>query len=74
VSEQSDNQGVSDSVEVEVKGPDPNVWGSDEERPQPASGPVGPGIGEIHNQGTPEEVKGPGPEWEANEEGEYVNR
>ena len=32
------------------------------------------GIGEILYEGTPQEIKGPGPEWEKDEEGNYVNR
>jgi hypothetical protein len=82
-----DNSGIGDEVEVTLtkgvgenpKGPDPAVWGSDEERPQSGGNARerdlgGLGIGEIRNAGTPEEVKGPGPEWEQSEQGEYINR
>ncbi len=61
----------------EVKGPDPSEWGAEEERmasPDSPADSLGPGIGEIHNEGTPEEVKGPGQQWEKNDQGEYVNR
>ena len=35
---------------------------------------VGLGIEEVAFQGEPDEVKGPGPEWEKGAGGEYVNR
>lgn len=69
-----DNMSVDDSISVEVKGPDPGVWGQDEKRPAPVGEETGPGIGEIHAEGTENEIKGPGPEWETDEEGRYVNR
>lgn len=63
----------------QVKGPDPEVWGNEEDRPRPVEeqgGPVVQGleIGEIINGGTDEEVKGPGHVWEQDDEGNYVNR
>lgn len=56
-----------------VKGPDPEVWGDDSERPDPfvAGGEVGLALNEVTDDG----VKGPSSEqWETNEKGEYVNR
>lgn len=57
-----------DNVQVEVKGPDPEVWGTEEERAArnavPDISEQHPGVGEIWDEGTPEEIKGPGPEWE----------
>lgn len=72
------NVGVNDSYEATlVKGPDPEVWGADEERPTAAAAEStlgGPGVGEIWYEGTPDEVKGPGEQWRQNENGEYINR
>jgi hypothetical protein len=72
-----ENIGPTDSIEVEIKGPDPLVWGDDEDRPRPSeedAGPPGLAIGEIINEGTDEELKGPGPAWETDEDGNYINR
>lgn len=69
----ADSAAVSDSYLAEVKGPDENVWGTD--RPEG----IAPeqqvlGINEIRDEGTPQELKGPGPEWSTDDKGEYVNR
>lgn len=66
-----DSSQIDDAVRVEVKGPDPEVWGED--RPLPPE-PQGLAVGEVQNEGTEEEVKGPGQEWETDDEGSYVNR
>lgn len=52
---------MPDEEEVEVKGPDPEVWGDDADRPAPT--PEVPGaqiVGMLGDDG--EEVKGPDPE------------
>lgn len=51
---------------VKVKGPDPNVWGDDADRPMAASDmpdPMAMDYEEILNEGTPEQVKGPSESW-----------
>lgn len=58
-----------------VKGPDSRVWGDDADRPVAASDQPDPNAldyGEIRNEGTPEEVKGPSEYWRQrhNPEGE----
>lgn len=61
-----DRTAVGDSLYVEVKGPDPQAWGDPGDRPAAAGGDAGAeplAIGEIRDEGTPEEVKGPGEEW-----------
>jgi hypothetical protein len=73
LTEHVEGAGISDNYEVEVKGPDPDEWSPDEERPQAELGVPGLAIGEIQNEGTDEEIKGPGEVWEQ-DEGEYVNR
>jgi len=56
--------GVTDSLEVEVKGPGKQwAWRDEQEEARRAA------QGEEY-----EDLKGPGPEWETNEEGEYINR
>ncbi len=74
MTDNTDGTSLEDSYKAEVKGPDPKVWGEDDDRPGAVLGETGPGIGEIWNEGTREQVKGPGPEWKTNDEGEYVNR
>ena len=64
----TDTLPVQDNVIAEIKGPDPEVWGTEEERAaqQPAPPEIAGAsfeIDEIRNAGTDEEVKGPGPEW-----------
>jgi hypothetical protein len=63
---------IADTVETAVKGPDAAVWGNDEDRPQATD--EGLAIGEIRNEGEPNERKGPGPAWETDDQGNYVNR
>ena len=67
----------NEGTQEEVKGPDPAVWGTQEERDVvlAESGmsqePQNPGVGEIWNEGTEEEVKGPDPsQWQVNAQGE----
>jgi hypothetical protein len=60
--------GIEDAVEsIHAKGPDPDVWGNDEDRPAAqdaaSQGPQGVPVGEIWYEGTEDEIKGPGPEW-----------
>lgn len=78
MTEAKDGAGVTDGYAAELKGPDPNEWGEDSDRPEAIAGTPGgtPGlaIGEIRNEGSDEELKGPGPQWETGEEGEFVNR
>lgn len=74
MSEKTEASGIQDSVVAELKGPDPDEWGPDEERPAATFVESGLAIGEIQNEGTPEEVKGPGEAWAKDDEGEYVNR
>ena len=74
-----DPGGVDDSVVVKVKGPDQELWAWRdewlEEHPQQAGANTGGvAIGEILNEGTDEEIKGPGPAWERDEEGRFINR
>lgn len=69
-----DAAGLQDEVFVELKGPDPEVWGNDGDRPTAATGEDGPGINEIWFEGTSSEIKGPGPEWERDDQGNYINR
>lgn len=66
----NDSAQISDSVFAEVKGPDPKEWG---ERPVGATA-MGLEIGEVRHEGTEDEVKGPGPQWQKNDQGEFVNR
>jgi hypothetical protein len=73
MTEHTSSAGISDTYEVEIKGPG-DEWPPDEERPQAQLGVPGLAIGEIQNEGTDEEIKGPGEVWEQNDEGEYVNR
>lgn len=81
-----DSGGVSDEVSfvvrneegeaTQVKGPDPKVWGRDEDRPVSAAemdDSLYLDYGEVVNEGTPEQVKGPDESWRqrhANPEGE----
>lgn len=48
--------------EAEVKGPDPKVWGPDEERPANAESLAGPQPQFHEETGEQIEVKGPDPE------------
>lgn len=62
-----DGAAIEDTVLVDIKGPDPAEWGEEHAAADP-SAPVsaalgGLGIGEIVNEGTEEELKGPGPQW-----------
>lgn len=80
MSEKSENGQISDQVAVEVtpegsnevKGPDPEVWGQDADRPEATDD--GLAIGEIRDQGGDNERKGPGLAWETDDEGNYINR
>lgn len=66
-----DGGGISDEVQVELKGPDPEIWGPDEERPDSLAnqGSQGVAAGTVQDEGTAEEVKGPDPDiWGADEE------
>lgn len=63
--------------EAPTKGPDPSVWGSDEDRPQgggAASTLQGMEVGEIKEDPELGVIKGPGEEWRQDENGEYINR
>jgi hypothetical protein len=69
--------GITDEVQVELKGPDPEIWGDDADRPPSLANQGSQGVeaGAIHNEGTQEEVKGPDPTlWEQDDQGNYVNR
>ncbi len=75
----TDKSGVSDSVEVRVKGPDREAWAWRDklikENPELAGVDYEPlAIGEIRHESTEHEIKGPGPAWERDEEGRFVNR
>ncbi len=66
---------VEDSVEVTVKGPDPEVWGANEDRPTSPGTLAGPGLDQIHNEGEESEVKGPSSEvWAKDDDGNYTGR
>lgn len=59
---------TNESGEVaQAKGPDPNVWGSDDERPVAAGdrnpADEGPGYDEVWYENTPEQIKGPDGSW-----------
>jgi hypothetical protein len=57
-----DSAKVGDSYRAEVKGPNPEVWGDEENRPQLTSD-ESLAIGEIRDEGEETQVKGPGEEW-----------
>lgn len=84
--ETADGTGASDATQVVlraedgtithaegVKGPDPDVWGADEERPDPFAAQADEGV--PLDTVTDDGVKGPASEyWEQDEDGNYVNR
>lgn len=68
-----DKTAVNDAVKAtlnpdDLKGPDAEVWGSDEERPQ-ADTAQGVAPGEILNEGEEDELKGPDPDVWGSESG-----
>lgn len=67
MTETNDAAPVNDAVKAtlnpdDLKGPDAEVWGADEERPQGAPTSQGVPTGEIINEGQEDEVKGPDPD------------
>lgn len=67
MSEQAnDYAGASDELTPTlIKGPDPEVWGDDADRPPPGLGIHSVvGVGEVANEGQDDEVKGPAEHWE----------
>jgi len=64
----NDKAQISDSVEVEVKGPG-KQWKWRDQVLLEEEAARAEGVEAIDY-----EVKGPGPEWETNEKGEFINR
>lgn len=62
----------TDSYVAEIKGPGPE-W-DDATRPEATNEPPPLEVGEIRNEGTDEEVKGPGHQWATDDAGAYVSR
>lgn len=70
-----DAAGVADEVFVEVRGPDPEVWGNDADRPTAATSVDSPGLDGVWFEGTANEVRGPDSAvWAQDSEGNYINR